>query len=164
MCNQIFCLGNSPPEVATDIETFRVNVGEANIYTFKVTDTNDFSVMIDGGMPDGGDLTDDGAGTYTFTWTPEAIPTRGLSFVATDDLGAATLHSPFVQVCACVNGGECTLDGVPSTLELIQNLPCVCNEGNLWRNSLSKMYSDEFLWRRYIIFLGNIIHFLLNQL
>ncbi len=108
---------------------FRVNVGEENTYIFKVTDSNDFNVTVEGGAPQGSILSDDGEGTYTFKWTPTDIPTTELSFLAMDELGAATVHTPFIQVCACFNGGECTLQGVPSTDRLIQNLTCLCTEG-----------------------------------
>lgn len=113
-------------------DLFRVNIREENIYTFEVNDTGNFTVMIEGGAPPGGVLSDDGDGTYTFTWTPQSIPTRELEFVAIDDIGAATLLSPLVQVCACFNGGECTTEGVPNTDKRIQNLTCLCNEGNEW--------------------------------
>lgn len=110
-------------------DLFLVNVGEENVYTFDVNDTDDFTVTIDGGAPQGGILSDDGDGMYTFRWTPQATPTRELGFIAVDELGAATLHSPLVQVCACFNGGECTLEGVPNTNKRIQNLTCLCTEG-----------------------------------
>ena len=106
-----------------------MNVGEENIYTFTVNDTNDFNFTIAGGVPQGGDLVDEGDGTYTFIWTPQVTPTAGLSFVAIDTLGAATLHSTIVQVCACFNGGTCTEEGVLATNETVQTLTCLCDEG-----------------------------------
>ena len=99
------------------------------VYTFSVNDTNDFNVTIEGGVPDGGVFSDDGAGTYTLTWTPGAVPTSGLTFVAMDAAGAASLHSPSVQVCACFNGGECTEQGVLSIGEPLMTLTCLCDEG-----------------------------------
>ena len=135
MSSLIFFPANSPPNITSDDAVFRVNVREENVYTFNVVDTNDFNVTVQGGAPQGSVLSDDGAGTYTFKWTPIAIPTTELTFLAVDQLGAATVHTPFVQVCACFNGGECTLQGVPSTNRLIQNLTCLCTEGKLKRNS-----------------------------
>ena len=108
-----------------------MNVGEENVYIFTVNDTNDFNVTIEGGAPEGGVLSDDGDGVYSFTWTPATIPTRELTFVAIDNAGAATVHSPFVKVCACFNGGECTEKGVPSTNRQIQILTCLCTEGKV---------------------------------
>lgn len=121
--------GNDSPNVTSDDEVFRVNVGEENIYTFTVVDDNDFNVTIEGEAPQGSVFLDNGDGTYTFIWTPTSIPTEELSFLAMDELGAGTIHSPLVQVCACFNGGECTLQGVPSTTRRIQNLNCLCTEG-----------------------------------
>lgn len=111
---------------------FRVTVGEENIYTFTITDyyyIDGYSVEIEGGTPPGGNLTSDGNTTFTFSWTPETVPTHALSFIVTDDLGAASILSPFVQICACFNGGECTEQGVPSTIDNIQSLNCLCTEG-----------------------------------
>jgi hypothetical protein len=125
-----FFVGNFPPSVIGDSEVFNVTVGRENIYNFRVSDSSTFTVTVDGGVPQGGILTDDGEGRYTFRWTPVAIPDRALSFLAEDELGAGTLHSPVLQVCACFNGGECTAQGLPSsTNELIQNLTCICTEG-----------------------------------
>ena len=109
-----------------------MTVGEKNVYTFTVNDTSDFNVTIEGGAPEGGALSDDGDGVYTFTWTPPTTPAGGLSFIAMDNSGAATLHSPVVHVCACFNGGQCTEQGVPMTDELIQTLTCLCTEGMEW--------------------------------
>ena len=123
--------GNNPPTLTGD-DVFHVNVGEENIYTFTVNDTDDFNVTIEGGAPKDGVLTDDGDGEYTFTWTPGVIPNiSGLSLVATDSSGAATLHSPSVQVCACFNGGECTEEGVMNINELYLILTCLCDDGKL---------------------------------
>ena len=106
-------------------------MGEESIYTLIVNDTNNFNVTIEGGAPDGGILSDNGDGEYSFTWTPEVIPLiSNLSFVAMDSAGAATLHSPSVQVCACFNGGECTEEGVLNIEDPIIILTCLCTEGN----------------------------------
>ncbi len=110
---------------------FLVNVGEENLYTFTVNDTDDFNVTKVGGIPEGGVLSEDGYGEYTFTWTPGVIPNiSGLLFVAMDSSGAATLHTPIVHVCACFNGGECTEEGVLLRNDLIFTLTCLCDEGN----------------------------------
>lgn len=124
-------IGNIPPNIVGD-GVFLVNVGEKNVYTFIVNDTNDFNVTVEGEMPEGGILSNDGDGTYTFTWTLGITPNlSGLSFIAMDVSGAATLHSPLVQVCACFNGGECTEQGLLNTNELIVTLTCLCDEGKI---------------------------------
>ena len=119
--------GNKPPIITGD-DVFRVNVGEENIYLFTVKDTVSFNVTVEGG--DCGILSDNGDGEYSFTWTPEVIPRiSSLSFVAMDSAGAATLHRPSVQVCACFNGGECTEEGILNTEDHIIILTCLCPEG-----------------------------------
>lgn len=100
-----------------------------NIYTFTVTDSNDFNVTIVGGAPLGGMLIDNGDGIYIFIWTPQEAPIRPLSFLAQDEQGAAAVHSPILYVCTCFNGGTCTSEGLLNTNELIRNLNCICTEG-----------------------------------
>ena len=107
---------------------FIVTVGVENVYRFSVVDDGDFNVTIEGGAPPGGVLSDDGLGTYTFTWTPTSVPTAPLSFVATDSIGASTLHQPILHVCACFNGGECLFGGA-NLEEAVQVLSCNCSEG-----------------------------------
>lgn len=135
-CCSLFCslfilislVANSPPSISGD-EVFDVIVGEVNVYNFVVTDSDNFTVMIDGDPPDNSLFVDDGEGKYTFTWTPVVTPTTELSFVAEDELGAVTLLSPVLQVCTCFNEGECILEGVPSTNRLIRHLTCICTDG-----------------------------------
>ena len=121
--------GNNPPNI-TGGDVFRVNVGEENIYILIANDTSNFNVTIEGGAPDGAILSDIGDGEYSFKWTPEVIPLiSSLSFVAMDSAGAASQHSPSVQVCACFNGGECTEEGVLNIEDPIIILTCLCPEG-----------------------------------
>ena len=120
---------NIPPAITSESETFHVTVGEENIYNFRVSDTNDYIVSIDEGTPEGGVLSDDGEGGYTFTWTPQSVPKRGLTFVAMDELEAASIHSPLVQVCGCFNGGRCTKKPVSGGIDLLQMFECQCPEG-----------------------------------
>ena len=78
---------------------FRVNVGEENIYTFTVRDNNDFNVTIAGGTPDGGILSDNGDGMYSFLWRPEVTPIiTELSFIwIVQEVQLFTL-----PLCSCV--------------------------------------------------------------
>ena len=119
---------NMPPSIFGP-GIFSVNVGDENVYTFSVNDTNDFNVTIAGGVPVGGVLNDEGNGVYTFIWTPPATPTDGVSFVATDIAGAATVHTPVLRVCACFNGGTCTEEGLLATGAVVQVLTCLCTDG-----------------------------------
>ena len=105
-----------------------MTVGEENVYSFEVTDSDNFTVTIEGGIPQDATFVDNGEGRYTFTWTPMIIPTKNFSFVAEDSLGAITMHNPVILVCACFNGGECG-EAVQNTDLLIQNRSCICTEG-----------------------------------
>ncbi len=122
--------GNYPPNITSENgDIFFITVGEENIYSFTFVDTNHFNVTIDGGTPIGGILSDDGKGTYTFRWTPTSSPEKPLSFIAMDTIGAATLHEPVLRVCACFNGGECTMEILKN--KTIETLICNCTEGKL---------------------------------
>ena len=133
ICNTLIIISlhleNLPPTVTSENATFYVTVGEENLYSFEVMDSNDFNVTIEDGAPADAMLIDDGEGNYTFTWTPARIPTHSLTFMAEDSLGAVTLHSPLLQVCACFNGGECVDEGVSSDDQLLRIVACQCTEG-----------------------------------
>ena len=49
-------------------------------------------------------------------------------FSAIDSLEAAVTFSPRLELCACQNEGNCTLDGVISDTVTIMN--CICPPGN----------------------------------
>ena len=121
-----------------------MTVGEESIYTFSVNDSNDFNITIEGGVPEGGVLSDDGNGTYTFTWTLDTLPMNfsGLSFVAIDSVGAASIHSPSLQLCACFNGGECTDEGILSVDGSLVTMTCICNEGTYVHTYVLQMRSS----------------------
>ena len=104
-------------------------MGEVNVYNFEVEDSTNFTVRIEGGIPQGSNLSANGDGRYIFSWMPEAVPTVALTFIAEDDQGAITIHSPLLLVCTCYNGGECTTEGVLTSDQLIQHLTCICTEG-----------------------------------
>ena len=106
-------------------------MGLENVYTFKVEDIDsNYNVSVEGGVPDGGQLVDNGAGVYTFHWIASATPTSSLILRAIDTLGATALLTPTLHVCTCFNGGECTLDGVIDSASLVINMTCICIEGN----------------------------------
>ena len=123
-------LGNSPPNITGD-EIFNVTVGMENMYTFHVEDTGNFTVEIEGGAPENSQLEDNGGGMYTFRWTPSQTPTSAVTFTAVDNLDEATMLSPIHHVCTCFNGGQCTLEGVPSSNQLIIPLTCLCTNGKM---------------------------------
>lgn len=87
-----------------------------------------------GGLPENSFLEEtDDEGVFDFRWTLEEITTEPLVFVANDSRGASSLFVPTVEVCACVNGGNCTLDGLlTSDATVVMN--CVCSDGRLIRS------------------------------
>ena len=81
-----------------------------------------------GGLPDNSELEEVAEGEYTFRWNLQEITTEPLVFVANDTNGASSLFVPTVEVCACVNGGNCTLDGLLiNAATVVMN--CLCSDG-----------------------------------
>lgn len=80
------------------------------------------------GLPENSELKHIGDGNYLFTWNLEQITYRPLVFLASDSRGATTSFVVKVQVCACVNGGLCTLEEVLSANTTVI-MKCICNEG-----------------------------------
>ena len=140
-----FVLENSPPNI-TGEAIFNVTVGMENVYTFEVEDSGNYTVEIEGGAPENSLLEDNGRGMYTFRWTPSQSPTRALTFLAVDNLQEATMHSPLLHVCTCFNGGQCTLEGVPSSNQLIIPLTCLCTDGKIRYIVLHYSYTVCVLW------------------
>lgn len=65
---------------------------------------------------------------YLLKWTLLEITNVTLTFVARDSKGAATIFSPSVELCACVNNGNCTRDGLlVDSPTIVMN--CHCSEG-----------------------------------
>ena len=109
---------------------FTVTVGQQAEYTFTVTDAkNTFVVGVLGGLPISSELINQGDGVFTFSWTLQQPTNMSLTFFARDSLNASSTLSPRVEVCACANGGECTLDGLLSTDYSTVIMNCLCTEG-----------------------------------
>ena len=125
-----FLLENFPPNLVGDA-TFPVTIGEEGIYIFTVEDEGDnFTVTVAGGLPEGASLENNGAGSYIFRWVPQTADNISVTFLAVDTAGAAATLTPQVQVCGCVNGGICSLDGIfdlVTATSVIAN--CICPEG-----------------------------------
>ena len=115
----------------TGSDTFRVTVGQEAVYQFTVIDDagDNFTVEVVGGLPPSSSLTDDGEGSYTFRWTLQEPTTTELSFIAVDSKGAGSGLTPIVEVCACTNGGKCTLSGQQLKKSSILIMNCDCPKG-----------------------------------
>ena len=129
----IFLLVNMPP-VIVGPPTLLVTLGEEAELVFTVTDDNNlFNVSVVGGLPVNSTLTStpqDGFMSYTFSWTIFEIVDVSLMFEARDERNAVSVLSVQVQICACQNGGECTLDGLLSSSDRTVVLNCNCPEGD----------------------------------
>ena len=96
-----------------------------------VVDSNDnFTLSLQDDLPGNVVLERLSEGEYRFRWTLEEITNQSLVFVANDSRGASSLFTPTVEICACVNRGICSLDGlITSNITIIMN--CLCTEGEL---------------------------------
>lgn len=121
---------NFPPNISADA-TFRVNLGEESTFILFVEDPGDeFTLSVRGGLPENSVLEETDEGEFEFRWTLQEITTEPLVFIANDTRGASSVFVPTVEVCACVNGGNCTLDGLlTSDATVVMN--CVCSDGML---------------------------------
>lgn len=120
---------NFPPNISADA-SFRVIVGEESVLTLYVVDhpEDDFTLTVQGGLPENSVLREITDGEYEFRWNLQEITTEPLVFIANDSSGAASVFVPVVEVCACVNGGNCTLEGLlTSDATVVMN--CVCSDG-----------------------------------
>lgn len=104
-------------------------------YTFTVSDDhNNFTLMVEGGLPDNATLHNNGS-YYILTWTFSnpidqlSVFNNTIHIVAKDELNATSLLVPQIQICACGEGGNCTSEGLlnASVNPLILN--CECSEG-----------------------------------
>ncbi len=104
-----------------------------SVYTFTVVDKEySFVVEVVGGLPEGAALERDEKGMYIFRWNLDSVSNaQTVAFQARNSEGAASLLSPQLEVCACVGGGNCTLDGVLNTTAAFIVMNCDCPNGEL---------------------------------
>ena len=123
----------------TGESVFKVMVGQQAEYTFTVTDPGDtFIVGLLEGLPVSSNLINKGDGVFVFIWTLRQPTNMSLTFFARDSLNASSTLSPRVEVCACANEGECTLDGLLSTDDTTVIMNCLCTEG--WYMCTTHLY------------------------
>ena len=124
-------LANFPP-IINGSSSLYIILGEEARFTFNVTDDkNLYDVTVTNGLPVNSTLTStplDGYSEYLFTWNLYEVVDLSLSFEAADELDAVSMLIVQVYICACQNGGNCTLNGVLSSHSTIV-LNCVCPEG-----------------------------------
>ena len=135
-CNFTFA-ENFPPEIVAEA-TLRVNRGPTGTsFNLSVTDPNgdDFTLTVEGGLT-GADISElmsvsEGAFLYRIAiFDLPQLENSPLVFRATDIREATSTFIPTLEVCACVNGGQCTLDGTGS-IDATVIMSCICPEGKI---------------------------------
>lgn len=115
-------------------DIFYITVERESHYIFSVTDDQDsFTLIVEGGLPENANMHNQGS-TYMLTWTLMRFSSdfnRTIRIVAKDGLNATALLVPQLQVCACGEGGNCTVEGLLSSIENPLVMNCECNEGKL---------------------------------
>ena len=142
VANNIFLnsrLANTPPRILGPNSLF-VTLGEEAVLVFNVTDDkNTFNVSTLNGLPVNSTLTPmamDGFTEFVFRWNIYEVVNRSLMFEARDELDAVSVLNVQVQICACQNGGNCTLGGLLSTTASTIVLNCECSEGQCYRRKI----------------------------
>lgn len=119
---------NFPPNISA-ASPFRVNIGQESVLVINVVDPGDnFTLNIEGGLPENSVLEAVSPGVFFFRWTLRQATNNPLIFIANDTRGATTSFVPTVEVCGCVNGGNCSLDGIITNNATI-TLNCLCDDG-----------------------------------
>ncbi|XP_078667268.1 mucin-4-like [Branchiostoma floridae x Branchiostoma belcheri] len=93
-------LDNTPPVFNVTSEV-RATVGQEFGLQLEATDDGTVTISLQAGTPGSVNATN------YYTWTPTDTANVTIEFLATDDVGAATLASPDVTVCSCQNNGTC---------------------------------------------------------
>ena len=130
MCILVNSTANLPPNISADA-VFRVTLGLESSYILTVVDPGDnVTLSLLGGFPVNSLLETLDKVEYIFRWTLMELTNEALVFVANDSRGASSIFSPIVEVCACVNGGACTREGIITSNATI-TLRCMCPQGML---------------------------------
>ena len=97
---------------------------------------DDFTFVVEGGLPENALLEEIGDGEFLFRWNLQSVTNTPLIFVANDSSGASSMFVPIVEICACENGGLCTEENLPTTDMTNVNIKiCLCGEGKLFLGS-----------------------------
>ena len=99
-------------------------------YYFTVNDTEQFNVSFIGNLT--GYLTDNGGGLYSFNINyTNTTANATVAFLAKNMRGSASMLAPQLQICACINGGMCTQDGILNVNQNPLLLNCKCLQSKL---------------------------------
>ncbi len=106
-----------------------MNIKEESVLILTVVDSvDDFTLRIRDRLPGNPTLEKTSGNEFVFRWTLQRVTNDSLVFIANDTRGAASLFTPTVQICACANGGTCTLDGLLTSNTTVV-MRCLCPEG-----------------------------------
>lgn len=130
----LFHTVNFPP-VITTVEVFTIGIGAVQQFDILITDANDddFNLTFSGGVVEAFSILEkETPGQYHFSiqvsGSSQLDSLQPLIFTATDGRGASSERVQTVQVCACINGGECTPDGILG-IDSTVILTCLCPDG-----------------------------------
>ena len=124
-----FLSADNFPPVINGSNSYKVTLEQQSIYNFTVVDTDDnITVGVVEGIPYNATLAGSN-GMYTFNWTISNLTNASLTFFAMDSLNATSVLSVQVQICACTNGGNCTLNGLLNDDDQSVVMKCVCPKG-----------------------------------
>ncbi len=126
-------IGNSPPQIMGP-SMLRLDIGVTATLSFNISDDKDiFNITVVGGLPDNSELMStvmDGFTEYEFTWTLSTVQSaRSIMFEARDELNASAVLNVQVQICACMNKSDCTIEGIADATASSIVLNCECSEG-----------------------------------
>ncbi|XP_064385364.1 uncharacterized protein LOC135334155 isoform X9 [Halichondria panicea] len=127
-------LASNFPPMINGPDTLYVTLGEQAELVFNVTDDKGIiNVTLVDGLPAGATLLpapiDNFTVEYTLKLQLDTIFDISLVFLATDELDSGSTLEVQVVICACVNNGNCTLEGVvdQSASTVVSN--CLCPQG-----------------------------------
>ena len=120
------CLAVSFPPNITGPAVYSIKPGMVAVYNFTVTAAQQFQITVIGNLT--GNLTNYG-GLYSFSTYYTDSNRATVTFLANDTLGSVSLLIPQLQICACLNGGTCTKDGIRDVNQNPLVLNCRCSKG-----------------------------------
>ena len=132
MFSSCFLLLDNFPPVLNGSMTFRVTTGQSALYSFTATDSGSVTVVpAVQGLASNTYTFSSSNNTYSLTLTLVEPTNISVAFIATDNMNAVSTISPRVEICACQNGGVCTLDGILTADASSVVMRCECPEGKL---------------------------------
>jgi len=130
MCIVLF-IETFPPNITAPM-MFMATDGTSSTYSFMVTGSLSVDIMINGifNLPANIDFTNTSDVIYELTWTPQNnTEENSITIVARGSGNTSSLFSPRVQLCACMNDGNCTEAGILNLEQPFILLGCECPPG-----------------------------------